>query len=85
MCANGSAGHDRGIKAEVRTVLLRSIALGRRWLDQVLAGTSVDEVAALEGCTKQHVANAAPPSAVHWVLKVLATSSISIRSERAVP
>src|SRR5215208_4641629 len=37
-----------------------SIALGRRWLDQVLAGTSVDEVAALEGCTKQHVANAIP-------------------------
>src|SRR4051812_33232197 len=33
LCANGD---ERGMKAEARTVLLRSIALGRRWLDGVL-------------------------------------------------
>ena len=36
LASRGSEGHDRGIKAEARTVLLRSIALGRRWLDEVL-------------------------------------------------
>jgi len=34
--ANGSDNHDRGIKAEARAVLLRSIAFGRLWLDEVL-------------------------------------------------
>ena len=38
--SGGSDGHDRGIKAEARTVLLRSIALGRRWLDEVLGGAT---------------------------------------------
>src|SRR3954469_15082779 len=60
LAANGSHGHDRGIKAEARTVLLRSIALGRLWLDEVLAGTKIDEIARLEGCTEQHVANNIP-------------------------
>ena len=58
--ANGSNNHDRGIKAEARTVLLRSIALGRRWLDEVLGGTSVDQIAAREGWTKRHVVNTIP-------------------------
>ena len=39
LASRGSEGHDRGIKAEARTVLLRSIALGRRWLDEVLGGS----------------------------------------------
>jgi site-specific DNA recombinase len=51
---------DRGIKAEARTVLLRSIALGRRWLDEVLAGSTPDQIAARERCTKRHVANTIP-------------------------
>ena len=38
-------------------MLLRSIALGRQWLDQVLASTTIDQIAAREGCTKQHVVN----------------------------
>ena len=60
LAANGSDDHDRGIKAEARTVLLRSIALGRRWLDEVLGGTSVDQIAARERCTKRHVINTIP-------------------------
>jgi hypothetical protein len=58
--ANGSNNHDRGIKAEARIVLLRSIALGRRWLDEVLGGPSVDRIAARERCTKRHVINTIP-------------------------
>jgi len=82
--ANGSAGHDRGIKAEARMVLLRSIALGRRWRDQVLAGTSMDEIAAREGCTKQHVANAIPqaflaPEVVRAIIDARLPRGISAR------
>ena len=51
---------DRGIKAEARTVLLRSIALGRRWLDEVLGGSTLDQIADREGCTKRHVAKTIP-------------------------
>jgi hypothetical protein len=57
LAANGSDGRDRGIKIEARTVLLRSIALGRRWLDEVLHGTTVDRIAAREGCTSRHAMN----------------------------
>jgi len=60
LAANGSDGHDRGIKAQARTVLLRSIAFGRRWLDEVIAGSTIDQIAARERCTKQHVANNIP-------------------------
>jgi DNA invertase Pin-like site-specific DNA recombinase len=82
--ANGSAGHDRGIKAEARTVLLRSIALGRRWVEQVLVGTSIDEIAAREGCTKQHVANAIPlaflgPDVVRAIVDARLPRGISAR------
>ena len=54
LASRGSEGHDRGIKAEARTVLLRSIALGRRWLDEVLGGATIDEIADRERCTKRH-------------------------------
>jgi site-specific DNA recombinase len=47
----------RPMKAEARVVLLRSIALGRRWLDQISRGTiaSMDAIALREGCSKRHV------------------------------
>ena len=61
LAANGSDGHDRGIKVEARTVLLRSIALGRRWLDEVLAGASIDEIASREDCTKQQPSSSGLP------------------------
>jgi hypothetical protein len=51
---------DRGIKAEARTVLLRSIALGRRWLDEVLGGSTLDQIAVRDGYTKRHVAKTIP-------------------------
>lgn len=41
-------------------MLLRSIALARRWLGYVVGGTSIKEVAALEGCTIRHVENTLP-------------------------
>jgi site-specific DNA recombinase len=56
LASEASEGHDRGIKAEARTVLLRSIALGRRWLDEVLGGATIEEIADRERCTKRHVA-----------------------------
>ena len=51
---------ERGIKAEARTVLLRSIALGRRWLGEVLGGSTIDQIAMREGYTKRHVAKTIP-------------------------
>ena len=60
LMANGAGGHDQGIKAEARIVLLRSIALARRWLDDVVSGTSLDDIAAREGFTIRHVENTIP-------------------------
>ena len=51
---------SRGIKSEARTVLLRSIALGRRWLDEVLGGATLDQIAVRERCTKRHIASTIP-------------------------
>jgi hypothetical protein len=51
---------DRGIKAEARAVLLHAIARGRRWLHEVLAGSTLDQIAAREGYTKRHVAKTIP-------------------------
>jgi site-specific DNA recombinase len=47
----------RPIRAETRTTLVRSIALGRRWLQELVDGSAADpdEIAAREGCTKRHV------------------------------
>ena len=52
--------HERGIKAESRTVLLRSIALARKWLDEVLGGSTADQIALRERCSKRHIANTIP-------------------------
>ena len=65
-------------------MLLRSVALGRLWVDQVLAGTSIDEIAALEGCTKQHVANVIPlaflgPDVVRAIIDARLPRGISAR------
>src|SRR5215204_6004026 len=84
LASRGSEGHDRGIKAEARTVLLRSIALGRRWLEGLLAGTSIDEIARREGCTKQHVANNIPltflaPDVIRTIIDARLPRGISAR------
>ena len=50
--AGSDSASERGIKAEARTVLLRSIALGRRWLDEVLGGSTLDEIAERDGYTE---------------------------------
>jgi hypothetical protein len=73
------------MKAEARTVLLRSIALGRRWLDEVLGGATIDEIADRERCTKRHVADTVPlallaPGIVRAVIEARVPRGISTRS-----
>jgi hypothetical protein len=53
-----SGGTDtRPIRAETRTTLVRSVALGRRWLQELVDGSAADpdEIAAREGCSKRHL------------------------------
>ena len=64
LIASGTGGHDQGIKAEARIVLLRSIALARRWLDDVVRGTSLRDIAAREGFTIRYVENTMPLSSL---------------------
>jgi DNA invertase Pin-like site-specific DNA recombinase len=47
----------RPIRAETRTTLVRSIALGRCWLQELVDGSAADpdEIAAREGCSKRHL------------------------------
>ena len=85
LVANGVTHQDGGIKAEARTVLLRSIALGRRWLDEVLGGATVDEIAARERCTQRHVMNTIPlaflaPEIVRAVIEARLPRGISARA-----
>jgi hypothetical protein len=85
LAANASDGRDRGIKVEARIVLLRSIALGRRWLDEILHGATVDQIAAREGCTSRHAMNTiglaflAPPI-VHATIEARLPRGISTRA-----
>ena len=66
-------------------MLLRSIALGRRWLDEVLGGATIDEIADRERCTKRHVADTLPlaflaPGLVRAVIEARLPRGISTRS-----
>ena len=50
--------HDRRpIRAETRATLVASIARGRRWLDEIVAGTvtSVEQIAARDNCSIRQV------------------------------
>jgi hypothetical protein len=85
LMANGTGGHDQGIKAEARIVLLRSIAFARRWLDDVVSGTSLHDIAAREGFTIRHVENTIPlaflaPDIVRAVVDARLPRGISSRS-----
>ena len=55
--ASVSAEDRRPIRAETRATLVASIARGRRWLDEIVAGTviSVDQIAAREKCSIRQV------------------------------
>jgi site-specific DNA recombinase len=84
LASTGTLDDDRGIRAEARTVLLRSIALGRQLLDEVLASTSIDQIAAREGCTKQHIVNTIPlaflaPDVVRAIIDARLPRGISTR------
>jgi site-specific DNA recombinase len=66
-------------------VLLRSIAFGRLWLDEVLAATTVDQIAARERCTKRHVTNTIPlaflaPDIIRAVVDARLPRGITARS-----
>ena len=54
--SNGSED-VRPIRAETRATLVRSIAVGRRWLQEIVDGSSAgpDEIAARESCSRRHV------------------------------
>ena len=46
----------RPIKFERRAALLKSIARGRAWLDEIVAGTTmVEQIAARQKCSVRHV------------------------------
>ena len=46
----------RPIRAETRATLVASIARGRRWLDEIVAGTvTVEQIAAREQCSMRQV------------------------------
>jgi hypothetical protein len=47
----------RPIRAEIRATLVAAIARGRRWLDEIVAGTvtSVEQIAAREQCSIRQV------------------------------
>lgn len=53
----GDVADHRPIRAETRATLVRSIALGRRWLDELIAGwvSGPEAIATREGCSKRHV------------------------------
>ena len=54
--ASSSELDRRPIRAENRTKLVTAIATGRRWLDELVASaTSVDQIAAREGCSVRQV------------------------------
>ena len=54
--SNGSED-VRPIRAETRATLVRSIAVGRRWLQEIVDGISAgpDEIAVRESCSRRHV------------------------------
>jgi site-specific DNA recombinase len=45
----------RPIRAETRATLVRSMAVGRRWLHEMVDGGGPDDIAAREGCSRRHV------------------------------
>jgi len=55
----GTSSHQdsRPIRAETRVLLVTAIAKGRRWLDELMAGTvtSVEQIASAETCTVRQV------------------------------
>jgi hypothetical protein len=42
-------------RVETRTTLVRSVAPGRRWLQDIVDGSGPDEIASRESCGKRHV------------------------------
>lgn len=53
----GDGLDHRPIRAETRAKLVRSIALGRRWLEELASGSvsGPEAIATREGCSKRHV------------------------------
>jgi DNA invertase Pin-like site-specific DNA recombinase len=54
---SNSSEDARPIRAETRATLVRSIAVGRRWLQEIVDGSSAgpDDIAARESCSRRHV------------------------------
>ena len=55
-CAASVPRHQvRPIKAERRVALIRSIARGRAWLDEIVSGAAAEQIAARNKCSPRHV------------------------------
>ena len=54
---SNSTDDVRPIRAETRSTLVRSIAVGRRWLHEIVDGSAAGphHIAHREGCSKRHV------------------------------
>jgi hypothetical protein len=77
----------RPMKAEARVVLLRSIAMGRRWLDQMSRGTiaSMDAIALREGCSKRQVERTIASAFLSPEIVKAAAEALAPRCERQGP
>ena len=55
--AQSEHSDHRPIRAETRATLVRAIALGRRWLDELVTGAVAgpEAIASREGCSRRHV------------------------------
>src|SRR5262249_55591302 len=54
--ASSARSRPRPMKAERRTALIKSIARGRAWLDEIVSGTaSIEGIAARQKCSVRHV------------------------------
>ena len=54
--ASTARSRARPMKAERRTALIKSIARGRAWLDEIVSGTaSIEGIAARQKCSVRHV------------------------------
>jgi hypothetical protein len=79
---SGRVQDARPIRAETRGTLVRSIALGRAWLDEVVSGRAGPaEIAAREGCSGRRVSMAISPA---FLAPDLVTAAIEGRLPRGI-
>ena len=73
----------RPIKAERRTALIKSIARGREWLDEIVSGVSqgVEQIAARHKCGVRHVNL---PISMAFIAPTLVNAAVEGRLPRGI-